>query len=111
MTALAYLRQHGLEAENLTCGRIAVWPEVAITPSLELWIIEHKSELVSELRHTNNGLLIPWRLFIDGKCVGTMLTPCKTPEDAKFCARQRWPGKDVQVEGMTDLSAPTCQKN
>lgn len=111
MTALAYLRQHGLEAESLTGDRIAVWPEEAITPALELWIIDHKSELMSELRRTDNSRLIAWRLLINGKCVGTMLTPCKTPEDAKFCARQRWPGKDVQVEGRSDLSAQTCHQN
>lgn len=98
MTALAYLREHGLDAESLMGNRIAVWPEEAITPVLALWIIEHKSELMRELRRTNDSILIPWRVFIDGKCIATMLSPCKTPEDAERCIRHRWPGKNVQID-------------
>ena len=50
MNALAYLHEHGLEAESLPGDRIAVWPGEAITPYLERWIAEHKPEIVSELR-------------------------------------------------------------
>lgn len=100
MTALAYLRKHGLDAESLNDDRISVWPEEAITPVLELWILEHKSELIRELRRTNNSPLIPWRLFIDGKFIAIMLSPCNTPKDAKDSARQRWPGKNVQIRSQ-----------
>lgn len=98
MTALAYLHEHGLDAENLLGGRIAVWPEEAITPALELWIIEHKSELIAELRRVNKGPLIPWRLIIDGRPTAIMLSPCRTQEEAQNCAQQRWPGKRVQIK-------------
>lgn len=101
MKALAYLREHGLNAENLMGDRIAVWPEEAITPALEHWIIEHKSELIGDLQLTSDAALIPWRLFIDGKCL-VMLSPCKSPEEAKRSAQQRWPGKNVQVAKRVD---------
>ncbi|SNC74483.1 hypothetical protein SAMN04487881_2384 [Marinobacter sp. es.048] len=104
MTALAYLRRHGLEAESLTGDRIAVWPEEAITPALELWIIEHKPELVRELQHNDSDPLTPWRIFIDGKCIGIMLSTCTTPEDARNSAQQRWPRKCVQAEEFTPHS-------
>ncbi len=49
MTALAYLHENGLEAEPLRGDQVAVWPEQSITPAMELWIIEHKAQLVTEL--------------------------------------------------------------
>lgn len=50
MTALAYLHANGLDAETLMGNQIAVWPEDSITPEMERWISEHKSQLVAELR-------------------------------------------------------------
>ena len=53
MSALAYLHEHGLQAESLPGDRFAVWPGEAITPALERWIAEHKPEIVSELRKSS----------------------------------------------------------
>ena len=50
MGAIDYLHLHGLDAENLTDDQIAVWPEISITPEIENWIIQHKQELIAELR-------------------------------------------------------------
>ena len=50
MGALSYLNAHGLNAENLTGDQIAVWPEISITPEIASWIIQHKQELIAELR-------------------------------------------------------------
>jgi len=50
MGAIDYLHLHGLDAENLTGDQIAVWPEISITPEIENWIIQHKQELIAELR-------------------------------------------------------------
>lgn len=98
MNVLAYLHEHGLDAENLMGNRIAVWPEESITPALETWIIQHKSELIAELRRANDGSLVPWRLFIDGRFIAIFLTRCKTSEDAQQSAQQRWPSQKVQVK-------------
>jgi hypothetical protein len=51
MGALAYLSAHGLDAERMPGNQIAVWPELSITPEIENWIIQHKEELIAELRH------------------------------------------------------------
>ncbi len=51
MGALNYLHLQGLKAENLSGDQIAVWPEISITPEIERWIIQHKQELIAELRH------------------------------------------------------------
>lgn len=51
MSPLAYLHEHGLNAETIQTDQIAVWPETSITPEIESWIIQHKQELISELRH------------------------------------------------------------
>jgi len=50
MGAIDYLHLHGLDADNLTGDQIAVWPEISITPEIENWIIQHKQELITELR-------------------------------------------------------------
>ncbi|QSP93798.1 hypothetical protein LPB19_11385 [Marinobacter salinisoli] len=47
MNALAYLHEHGLDAENLMGNRIAVCPEDSITPVIETWIIEQKLESIT----------------------------------------------------------------
>jgi hypothetical protein len=54
MGAIDYLHQHGLNAENLSGDQIAVWPEISITPEIESWIIQHKQELIAELRQQQN---------------------------------------------------------
>jgi len=98
MGALSYLNARGLDAENLMDGQLAVWPEEAITTTLELWIIEHKSELIEELRSIDESFLMPWSLFIDDTYDVIMLSPCKTAEDAQSSAQQRWPGKSVKIK-------------
>jgi hypothetical protein len=98
MTSLAYLHEHGLDAETLMGDQISVWPKEAITPALELWIIEHKAALIAELRRSQSGPLVPWRVFRGDTCIATMLSPCQTPEEALDSARQRWPGKAVTVQ-------------
>jgi hypothetical protein len=61
MGALAYLHEHGLDAETLMGDQIEVWPEESITPAMECWIIEHKAQLVTEMRrsgHTPDAVLL-----------------------------------------------------
>lgn len=100
MTALAYLHENGLDAEPLMGDQIAVWPEGSITPAMERWIIEHKSQLVAELRR--DGTLRPWTVLCDGKPLATMLSPCTTVEEAQESAALRWPGKAITVQSWTN---------
>lgn len=100
MSALAHLHMHGLKAESLPGERIAVWPEEAITPSLESWIVHHKPKIISELRRTQPGSLNPWEVFRDGKRLATMLSPCSTHQEAEASARARWPRHSITVRAL-----------
>lgn len=101
MSALAYLHKHGLDAEPLPGERIAVWPEEAITPALEDWIIHHKPEIISELRRAQRGFLIPWEVLKNGKRLATMLTPCSSKAEAEESARSRWPQDSISVQPLS----------
>ncbi len=98
MGAIDYLHSHGLEAETLIGGQVAIWPEEAITPQIEAWIVQNKIDLIKELRLAQKVTLIPWSLYCDGQPFATMLSPCQTRAEALESARMRWRGKNLTVE-------------
>ena len=97
---------NGLDAENLIGDQIAIWPEEAISPDLEAWIVQHKAELIAELRESRRSTLTPWHVYCDGKPLATMLSPCQTPEEALSSARARWPRKHLTIKPWTEKRQP-----
>lgn len=96
MTAIAYLREHGLAAQ-LRGKRVAISPASRLTKEIRRYIKAHRLELIAELA-SGDGLArrCDWRVIVPGYRPFTMIGEPMTHAEALKAAQGRWSDATVK---------------
>jgi len=103
MAAIDYLKQHELEVELKEENRLRVWPKENITPSVRVWITQHKDELLTELSAANHSHFShgarqrAWLVRIGQQRMTVVSPHARTKAETLASASARWPNVDVEV--------------
>ncbi len=96
MSAVAYLREHGLAAK-LSGKRVAISPASRLTSEMRRYIKAHRLELIAELA-SGDGLArrCNWRVIVPGYPPFTMIGDPMTHAEAQRAAQGHWEGATVE---------------